>query len=105
MIPKLLRMPLVRVTIAPYDQACRRGGSGFPIPTPGASRSGNMYVCLCKGIRDKDIRQAVESGVQSMRELRKRLPVASQCGRCGRCAREVLLESLHEFGGLPLEVA
>ncbi|MEX0730530.1 MAG: bacterioferritin-associated ferredoxin [Aquisalimonadaceae bacterium] len=49
-----------------------------------------MYVCLCKGITDGHIRQAVAGGARSMRELRKRLDVCGGCGRCGEHAREVL---------------
>lgn len=42
-----------------------------------------MHVCLCKGINDKVIHQAVVSGeVNSMRDLRQQYGVASQCGCC-----------------------
>lgn len=50
-----------------------------------------MYVCLCKGVTDKDIEQAVEQGCRSMRELKSGLGVGSQCGRCTGHAREVLI--------------
>lgn len=53
-----------------------------------------MYVCLCKGITDKQIREAVADGVGSFSELRSELGIASQCGKCGVLARTVYNESL-----------
>lgn len=53
-----------------------------------------MYVCLCKGVTDRTIRQAVDDGVSSMRELRQQFGVAAQCGCCKQCAKEVLGEAL-----------
>lgn len=56
-----------------------------------------MYVCLCRGVTDTDIRRLVRTeGVCSMRELSRELGVATQCGKCGRCAREVLREAVNE---------
>ena len=56
-----------------------------------------MYVCLCKGITDTQIRAAVQDGASSMRELRNTLGVASQCGKCGVLARDIVRDSI---GGL-----
>ena len=53
-----------------------------------------MYVCLCKGITDTQIRAAVEDGATSLRDVRASLGVASQCGKCGILTREILRESL-----------
>ncbi|MCK8516154.1 bacterioferritin-associated ferredoxin [Methylonatrum kenyense] len=52
-----------------------------------------MYVCLCNGITDRQIRQAVEDGASSMRELRRQLGVCGNCGRCGPEAREILCQT------------
>jgi bacterioferritin-associated ferredoxin len=52
-----------------------------------------MYVCLCKGVTDRDIKAAINSGVCSMGQLRKTLGVASQCGKCSASARELLQEA------------
>ncbi|MBI43396.1 bacterioferritin-associated ferredoxin [Marinobacter lutaoensis] len=51
-----------------------------------------MYVCLCHGITDRDIREAAENGVHSVRQLGKELGVGTQCGRCASMAREILRE-------------
>lgn len=52
-----------------------------------------MYVCLCQGITDRQIRAAVEGGCCSMRELRCQLQVCSDCGKCGRTVKALLAES------------
>jgi bacterioferritin-associated ferredoxin len=55
-----------------------------------------MYVCICKGITDTQIRAAVQDGASSLRELRNTLGVASQCGKCGILTREIVRESLDD---------
>ncbi len=55
-----------------------------------------MYVCICKGITDTQIRAAVEDGASSMRDVRNTLGVASQCGKCGILTREIVRESLDD---------
>jgi bacterioferritin-associated ferredoxin len=56
-----------------------------------------MYVCICKGITDTQIRAAVEEGASSVRDVRKTLGVASQCGKCGILARDIVRESLNDM--------
>lgn len=63
-----------------------------------------MYVCLCKGITDQHIREAVHEGALSMRALHRQLGVASQCSKCSRHAREVLREALFEHQSTPEEL-
>lgn len=63
-----------------------------------------MYVCLCKGITDRQIKAAINNGASSIGQLRKALGVASQCGKCGVATREILQESLADvpmIKGLP----
>jgi bacterioferritin-associated ferredoxin len=55
-----------------------------------------MYVCICKGITDHQIRAAARDGATSMRSLNRQLGVASQCSKCSRQARKVLREALVE---------
>lgn len=55
-----------------------------------------MYVCLCKGITDSQIKEAIYDGATSVGQLRKCLGVASQCGKCGISAREIIQETLSE---------
>ena len=63
-----------------------------------------MYVCLCKGITDRQIKAAIHNGASSISQLRKALGVASQCGKCSATTREILQESLADtpmINGLP----
>lgn len=55
-----------------------------------------MYVCLCNGVTDRQIREAVSDGAKSMRQLRQCLGVAANCGRCAAHAKELLDESRAE---------
>lgn len=54
-----------------------------------------MYVCLCKAVTDSQIREAVTSGANSLREVRNQLGVTTQCGKCSRLAREIVDATLH----------
>ncbi len=56
-----------------------------------------MYVCICKGITDTQIRAAVQDGASSLREVNSSLGVASQCGKCGIMARDIVRESLNDL--------
>jgi bacterioferritin-associated ferredoxin len=48
-----------------------------------------MYVCLCEGVTDTQIRDAVYEGCCSYREVRGTLGIASQCGKCACLAKQV----------------
>lgn len=64
-----------------------------------------MYVCVCRAVTDGQIREAVQEGCCSMRELRNELGVATQCGRCATTARDVLNDALQEVGRFIPKVA
>ncbi len=49
-----------------------------------------MYVCLCNGITEGQIRDAVAGGASSLLALRLELGVASSCGCCADCAQQVI---------------
>jgi bacterioferritin-associated ferredoxin len=51
-----------------------------------------MYICLCHGITDRQIRRAVEQGASSLGEVQMQLPVGGCCGRCEPAARELIRE-------------
>ena len=53
----------------------------------------DMYVCLCNAISDKVIRNAVrQHQPQSMQQLRKLVPIGTDCGKCIRQARVIFEE-------------
>lgn len=50
-----------------------------------------MYVCMCYGVTDKTIQQAVhEHGVGNMRQLRELLQLGGQCGKCIQMAQSII---------------
>ncbi len=54
-----------------------------------------MYVCLCRGITDSQIKQAISEGKAScMRSLSTTLGIAADCGRCGKYAKELLKQAV-----------
>lgn len=57
-----------------------------------------MYVCLCKGITDHQIRAEVQQGADTLRDVSRRLGVATQCGKCAGCARQVIREAVRPAG-------
>lgn len=62
-----------------------------------------MYVCICNGITDHDIRQAAEAGCDSMAELTMRTGAGACCGSCVDMASE-LLNQTRAARDLPLPV-
>jgi bacterioferritin-associated ferredoxin len=53
-----------------------------------------MYVCLCNGVTDREIRAAVEDGAGSLLDVQSTLPVALCCGRCADTACDIVDEHL-----------
>ncbi|PWK50095.1 (2Fe-2S)-binding protein [Pleionea mediterranea] len=54
-----------------------------------------MYVCLCRGITDSQIKQAISEGkVNCMRSLSSEFGIAGECGKCGKHAKELLKQSV-----------
>jgi bacterioferritin-associated ferredoxin len=53
-----------------------------------------MYVCLCHGVTDGQIRDAIYDGCCSYKEVRETLNVATNCGKCACLAKEVVRETL-----------
>jgi bacterioferritin-associated ferredoxin len=41
-----------------------------------------LYVCICNGITEADIRRAAEAGCSSLPELTMRTGVGACCGTC-----------------------
>jgi bacterioferritin-associated ferredoxin len=49
-----------------------------------------VYVCLCRAVTDKDIKQAVDDGHRNVAAVRDRLGVGTGCGRCREYAAELI---------------
>ena len=67
-----------------------------------AFRPDPMFVCLCHGVTDKQIRQAAEDGVREVHELTMRTGAGASCGSCLELAAQLLDE--HHARPLPLPV-
>lgn len=59
----------------------------------------SMYVCLCRGITDQDIKDAVANGAESYREIRDLLDLGTRCGRCAPEARAIISDEVAELAG------
>ncbi|MCB1648391.1 MAG: (2Fe-2S)-binding protein [Pseudomonadales bacterium] len=51
-----------------------------------------MYVCICRQITDKQIREVCSQGSSRIADLRDKLGLASECGKCGRHALSIVNE-------------
>lgn len=56
-----------------------------------------MYVCLCLGVTDGQIREALYEGCCSYRDVRESLGVGTQCGKCACMAKQVVSDTLSEL--------
>lgn len=51
-----------------------------------------MYICICKGVTEQEIRDAVEEGEIVCFDDLAKLQVAQNCGSCLCSAEEILEE-------------
>ena len=49
-----------------------------------------MYVCLCKAVTDRQIKEFVNGGAGSFEDVCKQLGVATQCGKCSQLAQNIV---------------
>ena len=61
-----------------------------------------MYVCLCNGYRDAEIREVAESGLRCVREVYLTLGNGPCCGSCLDYAQDIV-DSVH--GGAAVTAA
>ena len=62
-----------------------------------------MYVCICNGVTERQVREAADAGCASVSELTMRTGLGATCGSCIATA-EVLLQEARERRELPLPV-
>jgi bacterioferritin-associated ferredoxin len=53
-----------------------------------------VFVCLCKGITDSQIKTCVNNGATTVKHVRRELGVASQCCKCLPEARAIINQQL-----------
>lgn len=54
-----------------------------------------MYVCVCNAVTERQIHHAVEDGAKTVKHLKERLGVGSECGKCVNCAK-ACMKAAHE---------
>lgn len=52
-----------------------------------------MYVCVCKSISDKQVKEAISNGASTVEDLASSLGISTQCGRCHSFANTFLQTS------------
>jgi bacterioferritin-associated ferredoxin len=58
-----------------------------------------MFICICNGHRERDIRAAAEAGLTCAREIYRHLGKPVRCGRCLETAA-VVIDEVHQTGRL-----
>lgn len=51
-----------------------------------------MFVCICNGVTERQVREAIAGGASSLEALHSELGVASQCGSCSEHAQRLIHE-------------
>ena len=69
------------------------------LPTPAAI----VYVCICNGVTDHQIREAAVDGCMTVAELTMRTGCGATCGSCLDMAGDLLAKA-RSTHGLPLPV-
>ena len=57
-----------------------------------------MYICVCGGVTEQQVRDAVCGGAWSVSDLSARLGVAVACGCCRALASQLVDETLQVLG-------
>jgi bacterioferritin-associated ferredoxin len=62
-----------------------------------------MYVCICNGVTDHEIREVAAAGCRTLAELTMRTGCGASCGSCVELAQQ-LLDEAQAVRDLPLPV-
>ena len=49
-----------------------------------------MYVCICKAVTDSQIKEAIDKGLSTRRELFQCYGLGGECGKCNKQIKEIL---------------
>jgi bacterioferritin-associated ferredoxin len=52
-----------------------------------------MFICICNGVTERQVRAAIEEGACTVGDLRARLGVAAGCGCCAEFAANLLWDA------------
>ena len=56
-----------------------------------------MFICVCKAVREREVKAEVEAGASTFREVRDALEVGTCCGRCVPVTRALIDDSLRQI--------
>ena len=62
-----------------------------------------MYVCLCNGVTDHEIREVAAAGCRTLSELTMRTGCGATCGSCLDMAQDIL-DEVHAARALDVPV-
>jgi bacterioferritin-associated ferredoxin len=54
-----------------------------------------MIVCICRGVSDRTVREAIDDGARSVADL-KRCGIGDQCGSCHNILRKMIVAAAVE---------
>ena len=63
-----------------------------------------MYVCICNGVTEQQVRDAADAGCASVAELTMRTGAGASCGTCLNLLAEMIDEVQAARRALPLPV-
>ncbi|GLQ06826.1 (2Fe-2S)-binding protein [Sneathiella chinensis] len=49
-----------------------------------------MYVCLCNGFTDRDVKSAIASGAEAVSRVYQSLGASPQCAKCSTHIRDLI---------------
>jgi len=52
-----------------------------------------MYICICLGITEKEVKEVIKNGASSYEEIKNSLGVGGGCGCCNDFIRRILEEN------------
>ena len=58
-----------------------------------------MYICICHGISDSSIRQALDNGARHYRDVANRLGAGDCCGQCVQDVKDIISEYKQQSTG------
>ncbi len=56
-----------------------------------------MIICICRGVSDRQVRQAVDDGASCLRQLEARC-IGDRCGMCVDSLRDLIAEQTERTG-------
>lgn len=56
----------------------------------------DMYICLCNGVKQSQIEQAIKDGTNTLEGLRDKLEVAVNCCACEPEVLQLLIIHVHK---------